>query len=206
MVRKRGADETAWRSAPTVPELPAEVDPRTLWFDEALLPSAADSGSTWSFEDYQVGERIHHFDAMVVNPSDHMSLTRLAQNSAKVHFDAYGMAGRPLVYGGVIISHAYALAFNGLQGRSGVVAINGGAHANPTYAGDTLYAWTDVVGSVPLTDSVGALRLRLVATKNVNPAETEIPLRVPDDRRPCRDRYHEQVVLDLDVWDLVARR
>jgi 2-methylfumaryl-CoA hydratase len=49
-----------------------------------------------------------------------------------------------------------------------MLAWNGGAHANPTFAGDTLYAWTDVLAKADLshTPRAGALRLRLVAVKN----------------------------------------
>ena len=205
MINKRSDSETAWLGGPVVPELPAQIDPRTLWVDTGLVPTVASSGARWSFGDYAVGERVHHFDAMAVNPSDHMALTRLGQNSAKVHFDAHGMSGRPLVYGGVVISHAYGLAFNGFERRVGVVGLNGGSHCNPTYAGDTLYAWSDVLETVELTEEVGAVRLRLVAVKNQNPAESEVPLKVDDPARPGRQRYHANVVLDLDVWELIGR-
>ena len=38
-----------------------------------------------------------------------------------------------------------AISFNGLQNAQWVCAINSGAHANPTYAGDTVYAYTEVL-------------------------------------------------------------
>ena len=205
MIKKRGDGDTPWLAKPVVPDLPTEIDSRSLWFDDELVPTSEAAGARWAFADYAAGERVHHFDAMVVNPSDHMSLTRLAQNSAKVHFDAHGMDGRPLVYGGVVISHAYALAFNGFERRLGLAGLNGGSHCNPTYAGDTLYAWTDVLQTVALSDQVGAVRVRLVAVKNHNPAVEELPLKVEDPSRPGRLRHHANVVLELDLWEMVGR-
>jgi 2-methylfumaryl-CoA hydratase len=205
MIKKRSSAETQWRSRPVVPDLPDAIAPTTLWVDDDLVPAPEVSGARWAFGDYSVGETILHHDAMSVNPSDHMALTRLAQNSAKVHFDAHGMQGRPLVYGGVVISHAYALQLNGLERRLGIVGLNAGSHSNPTYAGDTLYAFTEVLDAVPLTAAVGALRLRLVAVKNENPSDAPIEVKVADSSRPGRDLYHPNVVLDLDLWELVGR-
>ncbi|MCB9519553.1 MAG: MaoC family dehydratase N-terminal domain-containing protein [Myxococcales bacterium] len=205
MIRKSGEAATAFLDAPVIPELPASVSPSSLSVDpEAIAPAAA-TGGRWRFDDYAVGERIFHLDGMLVNPSDHMSLTRLFQNSAKVHFDGHAMDGRPLVYGGVVISHGYAASFNGLENRVGIAAINAGTHANPTYAGDTLYALTDVVGAEALSDRVGALRLRMVVVKNQDPTRDEFSPDVPDPKRPDRTKLHPSVVLDLDYWDLLSR-
>lgn len=203
MVKKRGTDPTPYKDAPVVPTLPKEVAAEDLWVDTDLIPDSETTGGRWTFGDYEVGERVQHFDGMVVNPSDHMALTRLFQNSAKVHFDAHAMDGKPLVYGGVIISHAYASAFNGFENRLGIVAINSGAHANPTYADDTIYAWTDVLDTAEVADGVGALRLRTVAVKNLDPSREEIPLMVDNPKKPGRQKHHPNVVLDLDYWELM---
>lgn len=204
MVRKRGTEPTPWRDAPIVPELPVQVDASDLVAVGPTDVSSADSGARWSFGDYTVGERILHGDGMAVNASDHMSFTRLFQNSARVHFDAAGMKGRPLVYGGVVISLGYALSFNGLEGRVGMCAINGGTHANPTHAGDTLYACTDVLDAVPMSDDLGALRLRLIVTGDLEPSSVAgFSPRVDDPDRPGRKKYRPEVVLDLDYWEFV---
>ena len=49
------------------------------------------------------------------------------------------------VYGGHVISVCRALSYNGLANALTIAAINGGSHCNPTFAGDTLYAWSEVV-------------------------------------------------------------
>jgi 2-methylfumaryl-CoA hydratase len=138
---------------------------------------------------------------MTIEEADHVQATRMYQNLAKVHFDQHAMAssrfGRRLVYGGHVISVAFALSSNGLENVLRMAAWNSGSHANPTFAGDTIYAWTDVIdrAELPARRDLGALRLRLVAVKDVDPRVAgEIAL---DDPR---------VVLTLDYWGLIPRR
>ncbi len=201
MVHKRGEAETRWLAEPVVPELPKVVAPAELPTGHLALPTAEATGGRFFFEDYEEGERIHHVDGQTVNHSDHMSFTRLFQNSAKVHFDARLTGGDPLVYGGYPISLGYAQAFNGLENRVGLAAINGGTHANPVHAGDTLYSFTDVVAKDDLGDApVGALRCRLLVVKNLDLAER------PDfDPRPG-GKHDPAVVLDLDLWERVVKQ
>jgi 2-methylfumaryl-CoA hydratase len=210
MVRKRGNDATGYLEAPTVPKVEEAVLASDLVVPAGDLPSRSETGGRWAFEDYAVGERVFHYDGMMVNPSDHMSFTRLFQNTAKVHFDGLLTNGKPLVYGGVPVSQAYAQAFNGFENRLGICAINGGSHSNPLYAGDTIFSFTDVVETADLgNDSqVGALRLRLIAVKNEKPSETDggFVIASDDPQRPGRRRYHPNVVLDLDFWEVVPKQ
>ena len=126
----------------------------------------------------------------------------LFQNSARVHFDAHLTDGKPLVFGGYPMSVGYAQAFNGFENRLGIVAINGGTHSAPTFAGDTLYARSEIleVERAPRGD-VGFVRARLVGIKNADPEST--PLRVEKDGKT---RHHPDVVLDLDHWVLLPCR
>jgi 2-methylfumaryl-CoA hydratase len=144
--------------------------------------------------DYAVGEIIDHVDGVTVEEAEHMLATRLWQNTAKVHFDATNRPdGKRLIYGGHVISLARSLSFNGLANAQMIVALNGGAHANPCFAGDTVRAWSEVL-DIAETDApgVGAIRLRLVATKG-----TAGPLRGED------GKYLPDVLLDLDYWALM---
>lgn len=127
-----------------------------------------------------------------------MLATRLWQNTAKVHFDAGAREdGRRLIYGGHVISLARALSFNGLANAQMIVALNGGTHANPCFAGDTVTAWSEVLGKAETTaPGVGALRLRLVAVKA---GAAPFALKGED------GRYLPDVLLDLDYWALVPR-
>ena len=61
----------------------------------------------------------------------------------------------------------------------------------------------DGLAALPGRDDLGALRLRMVAVKNLNPLEEEIPLKVENDGR---EGYHPNVVLDLDYWASIPTR
>ena len=108
-------------------------------------------------------------------------------------------------YGGQGITVARALSFNGLENVIRILAFNGGTHSSPTLAGDTIYAWTDVLESIELDrDDAGALRLRLVATKNIDPFTEKVDLKFTDDKG--RERYSPEVVLDLDYTVLIPKK
>ncbi|MBM4265274.1 MAG: hypothetical protein FJ144_01455 [Deltaproteobacteria bacterium] len=207
MVNKSQPDRpTKYLEAPVVPELPSQVELADVPDWDGALATTEKTGGRFFFEDYEVGERIYHYDGMTVNASDHTSYTRLFQNSAKVHFDDVLTGGRRLVVGGFPLSVAYAEAFSGLENRSGIVAMNSGAHANPCYAGMTIYAYTDVLEKHDRPGKkAGALRLRMVAVSEANPAdEPDFPLRLKDDKG--RERYNPRVLLDMDFWELMPRR
>ena len=162
------------------------------------------SGSPHLWDDYSVGERIDHSDGMTLEEAEHQLATRLYQNTAKVHFDqllaAEGRFGKRLVYGGHVISMARALSFNGLGNAIRIAAINGGRHVAPTFAGDTLFAWSEVLDRQPLPgrEDLGALRLRTVAVKNRR-ADS-----FPD--KQADGKPDPSVVLDLDYTVLMPRR
>ena len=204
MVRKR--DEAAPAPGDHVPRLLVALEPGML--GDACPPidrAAYDitlAGSPHRFGDYATGERIDHVDGMTVEEAEHQIATRLYQNTARVHFNQFiegqGRFGRRLVYGGHVISLARALSFNGLANAFHLAGINGGRHVAPLFAGETVFAWSEVLGvaDVPGRHDVGALRLRTVATKD----------------RPCADfpdkngdEYEAAVILDLDYWVLMPR-
>jgi 2-methylfumaryl-CoA hydratase len=205
MVKKRDPKSPA--REPVTPELPRFVTPDRLVVPESLRVARIDpaiTGSPFFFEDYEPGERIDHVDGMGVMESEHRLATRLYQNTARVHFNDHterqGRLGACIVYGGVVISLARALSFNGLGNALHILAVNAGSHVNPCRASDTVYAWSEILerADLPGRDDVGALRLRLVATKN----------------RPCHDfplkdeegKYLPDILLDFDYWTLMPRR
>ncbi|MEM7253816.1 MAG: MaoC family dehydratase [Pseudomonadota bacterium] len=189
-----------------VPNLAASVScdalivPRDMHFQRY---DHAAAGSSWRWDDYDVGEKIDHRAGVTIEEAEHQLATRLYQNTAKVHFDQHAANdtrfGRRLVYGGHIISMARALSFNGLENAQRILAINGGTHANPSFAGDTIYAYSEILekAALPNRSDIGALRVRLVAVKNA--AADSFPLRDED------GRYAPEVVLDLDVTVAVPR-
>ncbi|MBY0136294.1 MaoC family dehydratase [Paracoccus yeei] len=197
MVRKRDPDAPAPDAV--VPDLAPAVPPEVLIVPEGLDFTGYDfelAGEPHRWGDYALGEIIDHVDGVTIEEAEHMLATRLWQNTAKVHFDAtFRDDGRRLIYGGHVISMARALSFNGLANAQMIVALNGGAHANPCFAGDTIRAWSEVLDKAPTgAPGVGAIRLRLVAHKG------------DAGDRALRDeggKYAPQVLLDLDYWALM---
>ena len=196
MVRKRDMDAPA--PTTVVPDLPKAIAASDLVIPKGLDFTNYDftlAGEPHRWGDYAIGERIDHVDGVTIEEAEHMLATRLWQNTAKVHFDTSARPdGTRLIYGGHVISMARALSFNGLANAQMVVGLNGGAHANPCLAGDTVRAWSEVLDKAETDASgVGAIRLRLVATKGGDPFK----LRGED------GKYLPEVLLDLDYWALM---
>jgi 2-methylfumaryl-CoA hydratase len=203
MRRAKGADRAA---APVVPPLPEHVDPSHLSVPSFLKPAALQphfTGGARLWEDYTPGEVLHHPGGMTLEESEHMLATRLYQNTARIHFDAFrardNQFGKRLVYGGHVISVCRALSYDGLENAFAVAAIHGGAHANPTFAGDTLYCRHVVLAreKIPGRNDVAALRLRMIGAKNVDLAALA---------DLAQGEKNESVVLDLDYSVLIPRR
>jgi 2-methylfumaryl-CoA hydratase len=205
MVRTR--DPAAPAPEAVVPELPASVAAADLiapYRVDLARYDLARAGSPHLWDDYEPGERIDHVDGITIEESDHMTGARLFQNTARVHFNQHvekvGRFGRRIVYGGHVISLARALSFNGLANAQTIAAIHGGRHLNPSFAGDTIYAWSEVLErqELPGRRDLGALRLRTVAAKD----------------HPCGEFPHldaagaalPSVVLDFDYTVLMPRR
>ncbi len=204
MVKKR--DENSPAPESVVPDLPAAVSAEKLYLPDGFNGAGYDpdlSGSRHFWNDYQVGEKIDHIDAMTIEEAEHMIATRLYQNTAKVHFNQHtakdSRFGRRLMYGGHIISLARGLSFNGLANAFKIVAINGGRHVAPTYGGDTVYAWSEVLEKIELPgyEDIGALRIRTLACKDQSCAD------FPD--KDADGKYHPSVVLDFDYTILIPK-
>ena len=196
MIRKRDANSPAPETA--VPTLKPVLSPDDLVLPEGLHFDDYDfalAGERHVLSDYAIGEIIDHVDGVTVEEAEHMMATRLWQNTAKVHFDATARDdGRRLIYGGHVISMARALSFNGLANAQMIVGLNAGAHANPCFSGDTIRAWSEVLDVVPsLRPGIGAIRLRLVATKGSEPGALKTE----------EGKYLPGVLLDLDYWALM---
>ena len=196
MVRKRDLDAPA--PTPVVPDLAKVIDAKDLVIPEGLDFTNYDftlAGEPHRWGDYEIGETIDHVDGVTVEEAEHMMATRLWQNTAKVHFDNTARPdGSRLIYGGHVISMARTLSFNGLANAQMIVGLNGGAHVNPCLSGMTIRAWSEVLDKAETSaPGVGAIRLRLVATKGGAP----FALRGED------GKYQPDVLLDLDYWALM---
>ncbi|HHN67898.1 MAG TPA: MaoC family dehydratase [Thermopetrobacter sp.] len=206
MVKKR--DRNAPAPETVIPELAEAVAPEDLG---AALPETLDlsrwddglAGSRHRFGDYEIGERIDHVDGATVEEAEHMMATRLWQNTARLHFDAVlqqtSRFKRRLIYGGHVISLARAMSFNGLAGAFHVTAINGGAHAGPLFAGDTVYAWSEIVDKADVPGRAGAGALRIVTWAVKNRPAADFPGRRDD------GAYDDDVLLRFDYWAVMPK-
>jgi 2-methylfumaryl-CoA hydratase len=208
LVKKR--DKSSLPRQSVVPEMVATIQPAnlvlpSLTMDLAALQEASGSVRTW--DDYAVGERINHPAGMTLDESDHTLATKLYQNNAKVHFDALAMSSTPhgarLVYGGHVISVCRALSYDGLENVIGIAGINGGNHRAPTFAGDTLYCFTQIIEKleIPGRSDCGLLRLRLVGLRNMPAAGFDEAV-----ASEGQTKVRPEIVLDLDYLGVMPRQ
>ncbi|CAB3790967.1 Beta-methylmalyl-CoA dehydratase [Paraburkholderia caffeinitolerans] len=205
MVHKR--DPGAPCGEAVVPTLNASVPTERLPcgdYSARVREIGSMTGVSALWDDYAAGERIDHPGAMTVNESDHSIATRLYQNTAKAHFDGFAATARGtkrLVYGGHVMSICKALAYDGLENGLSILAINGGSHVNPTYAGDTIACSTMVLDKIDLgLGHIGGLRLRTIGVKNAAASSIAFP-----DAGGTRPIHPEHVVLDLDYTIAIPR-
>ena len=209
MVNKQ--DHSLPAPATVIPKLPAVVPVERLTVPEYVDANRFETvitGGQKLWDDYEPGERINHPSGMTVDDSDHTLATKLYQNNARLHFDEKMMKdtqfGRRLMYGGHIISICRALSYEGLENALTIAAINAGTHCNPSFGGDTIYTWTEVLErwELPGRKDLGALRLRMVGVKNQSAGSlphTHI-------EKDGKQVYHPNVVLDFDYTVFMPRR
>lgn len=193
-----------------VPSLATQVETNNQNLPEQInFRKWQDSHSDFQlkFSDIKKGNLLFHRDGMTINDSDHSLATRLYQNNARVHFDQNMMDNTPhgkrLVYGGHIISICRALSYNGLGNAMWLSAINGGAHCNPSFSGDTIYCQSKIIGKSDIKgrDDLGLVRIQMLGIKNNTPDNIETLYQEVNGRK----KYHPNVVLDLDYSALMLK-
>ena len=160
------------------------------------------AGSDLVFEDYKIDEKINHIDGITVEEAEHMMATKLYQNNAKVHFNHFvekgGRFGKRIVYGGHVISLTRSISFNGLSNAFKIIAINGGTHASPCFAGKTVFAWSKIIEKVDVLDTLGALRIRTNGLGDAQPYQFQ--------HQDQNGKFNSDVLLSLDYWALVPKK
>ena len=68
-----------------------------------------------------------------------------------------------------------------------ISAIHSGKHSSPTFSGDTIYAWSKVIEKNKISNDIGALTIRTIASKNNSSVS------FPDEKS-----LTENIVLDLN--------
>ena len=183
----------------TIPDLPNKVKTKDFNIIENFdidKWSSSVSGSNFYFNDYAEEEEIHHLDGQTIEEAEHQIATRLYQNNARVHFNQHieksGRFGKRIIYGGYIISLARAISCNGLANTFKLAAIHSGKHSAPTFAGDTIYAWSKILEKEIIHKNVGAMMIRTLASKN------DSKMNFPD-----KKNLTDNIVLDLEYSVLI---
>lgn len=213
MVNKRNKGNTGLD--PVVPNLPPVADlggssPLALsrFSLEKFQPAWTDGQYFW--EDYEPGETIYHPEGFTIFEGTHQAAVNLYGNNAAVHLNqelaefTYPKERKCIVYGGHVISVCHRVSFYGLENALWILGINAGTHVRPVFAGDTLYAVTEVLERIDLgRQAVGALRLRLIGVK-IRPIGSEARrFRWEEDGKV---QYNDLTVLDLDYTVLMLKR
>ena len=183
----------------TIPDLPDKVKTKDFNLIENFdidKWSSSVSGSSFYFNDYSEEEEIHHLDGQTIEEAEHQIATRLYQNNARVHFNQHieksGRFGKRIIDGGYIISLARAISCNGLANTFKLAAIHSGKHSAPTFAGDTIYAWSKILEKEIIHKNVGAMMIRTLASKN------DSKMNFPD-----KKNLTDNIVLDLEYSVLI---
>ena len=183
----------------TIPDLPDKVKTKDFNLIENFdidKWSSSVTGSSFYFNDYSEEEEIHHLDGQTIEEAEHQIATRLYQNNARVHFNQHieksGRFGKRIIYGGYIISLARAISCNGLANTFKLAAIHSGKHSAPTFAGDTIYAWSKILEKEIIHKNVGAMMIRTLASKN------DSKMNFPD-----KKNLTDNIVLDLEYSVLI---
>lgn len=204
---------TVRRRAPfeSVGVVAEEMLPPPLSTDQLMVPARLEtgnydtsvSGSTFMWDDYQPGERIDHVDGCTIEEAEAMMLARLYQNTAPPHYNANFMAStdfrRRIVFVGHIVGLARSLSYNGLSNVFRLAGLNRARHLQATFAGTTVYAWSQVLEKleIPGRTDIGALRLRTIATRDRTCGDFPEP---PANGPPG------DFLLDLDYVGLIPRK
>ncbi|HUZ44701.1 MAG TPA: MaoC family dehydratase [Acidimicrobiales bacterium] len=118
-----------------------------------LAPAlAALTGSGGYFEDFQVGQRMAHARAATVGEVENGWMSKLVMNTAQAHWNEHYLRGGPLGEGRVVFGLITASVVIGLSSQD--TAENALAELSldrlrflaPVHHGDTLRAFTEVVG------------------------------------------------------------
>ncbi len=208
MVSKSNIDAAAPTTlVPKMPEFVAAENlpvPVELNFENF---STVESGSEHLWSDYNIGEKIDHCYGMTIDSTEHTMATKLYQNNARVHFDEIYMNNsnfrRRLMYGGHIISICRALSFNGLGNGLLIAAINSGIHSAPTFAGDTIYAFSEIIDKWEIAnrDDIGAVRIKTWGVKNISSEKIDSPYSEVEGEVMLRS----EIVLELDYTVLMPK-
>ncbi len=133
---------------PCTPQLPA-YDPSRRYGELAHLSSP----DTY-FEDFTVGDLIEHSRGRVMT-TEHVALTAMLDNTSQVHCNQFMIdqnperyvGGQLIIYGGIPFNLCLGLSCPDIADNALTdIIYNSGRHTAPLFAGDTVFASTEIRG------------------------------------------------------------
>ena len=119
------------------------------------------------FEDFTVGDRWKHARGTTVGEVENQLLTKLVLNTAQAHFNEHAMQGSPLGEGRLVFGLVTGSVVIGLATQDTAeqalaeVALDELRFTSPVHHGDTLYAYTEVLGTTDADrDDAGLIRFK----------------------------------------------
>jgi len=145
------------------------------------------NGDTY-FEDFTVGDTIEHSRGRTMT-SEHIALTAMLDNTSQVHCNQYMIdrnperfvGGQLIIFGGIPFQLCLGLSCPDVADNSlGDLVYKTGRHSAPLFAGDTVFASTEITGRRDLDgrSDLGVLdtilRGHKFVTKHDTPDKVEI--------------------------------
>jgi len=102
------------------------------------------------FEDFTVGDVIHHWPGRTITAADDTIFSLLSLNQHPLHIDAHYASqtsfGQNVVNGTLVFSVGVGLTVNDISGAAiANLEYEKVSHLSPTFHGDTLYARTEIL-------------------------------------------------------------
>ena len=107
------------------------------------------------FEDFTIGQRIRHARGATIGEVENGLLSKLVMNTAQAHWNEHYLTGGPLGTGRVVFGLITASVVFGLSSEDTAehalaeLGCTGLRFRAPVHHGDTLYAYTEVLATVP---------------------------------------------------------
>jgi len=158
-----------------------ELPPYDASVDHASIAHLSSPDSY--FEDFEVGTRIEHSRGRTMT-SEHIHLTAVLDNTSQVHCNqfmidqnpAQYVGGQLIIFGGIPFVLCLGLSSPDVGDNAlGDIAYRTGRHTAPLFAGDTVFAASEIHGlhDYPGREDLGVLETRLLGHKFVRDEAAE---------------------------------
>ncbi len=161
------------------------------------------------FEDFEPGTRIEHSRGRTMT-SEHIHLTAILDNTSQVHCNQFMIdldpkqyvGGELIIFGGIPFVLCLGLSCPNVGDNAlGDLVYKTGRHTAPLFAGDTVFAATEILGKrdLPERPDVGVLETRLLGHKFAKAKDGEVDGNAPDG-------WKKMQIFELDREVVVKRR